>query len=464
MPIIGVNRIPVKDIILNTAQNFKRSSAFRGIAGFVLMGFGIFAPVLVKGKYSVYINALCIVAVIAAVVMIIPFITAVFIKISERAYSALFGNEGILAVRNLKGNRSINGSISLLAIGISCLLFVNTLSYSSLKGLLNYYDRNTYEIYMSAKNADRNFLQAVNSTDGVKEVYKVTSIGGIEVVNKGDVIGQTQGIDTEKYLQYNNLQLQGDRQKIIDMLDKGRGILVTNRLRDRFNLKLGDEMDLRAWGNQSSYKVVGFFESIENSGNYAIISNKYMKLDMGWSDDLYSTLFIKTDGDPDKAAQNLRARFARQQPFIKTMKQMRNENVHYNEQIFLIAKGFSVMTMLAGILGIFNNLIINFIQRRRYLAMYRSVGMSKAQIVKMIFIEALTTGIIGSFTGVISGVIMIFSGAGLLKSLEMEMNIHYSGIELTLCLVFGIIVAIGASIGPALKSSRLNLMESIKYE
>lgn len=464
MPIIGINRIPIKEVILNTAQGFKRNKAFRGIAGFMLIAFGILSPLLVRGKYSVYINALCIVAVIAAVVMVIPFITAGFIKISGRAYSALFGNEGIIAVKNIKGNRSINGSIALLAIGISCLLFVNTLSYSTLKELLNLYDRKTYEIYMSAKNADKNFIQAVKSTDGVKDAYKSMDIGGIEVVNKSDVIGLTQGIETERFLEYNNLQLPGDRQKIIDMLDMGRRILVANSLRDRLELKLGDEMTLRAWGNQSSYRVVGFFESIENSGNYAIISSKYMKLDIGWSDDFYSTLYIKTDGDPDKVAQNLKARFARQQPNIKTMKEMKNENLRYNEQIFSIAKGFSVMTMLAGILGIFNNLIINFIQRRRHLAMYRSVGMSKSQIVKMIFIEALTTGIIGSFTGVVCGMIMILSGAGLLKSLEMEMNIHYSGMELALCLVFGIIIAITASIGPALKSSRLNLMEVIKYE
>jgi putative ABC transport system permease protein len=96
--------------------------------------------------------------------------------------------------------------------------------------------------------------------------------------------------------------------------------------------------------------------------------------------------------------------------------------------------------------------------------MYRSIGMSKVQIVKMIFIEALTTGIAGSLTGVISGMMMIVTGAGLLKSLEIQTKIHYSGMELSMCLIFGVIIALTASIGPALKSSKLNLMESIKYE
>jgi putative ABC transport system permease protein len=96
--------------------------------------------------------------------------------------------------------------------------------------------------------------------------------------------------------------------------------------------------------------------------------------------------------------------------------------------------------------------------------MYRSVGMSKLQTIKMIFVEALTMGLIGSVSGVLSGMLMIISGAGLLRSLEMETKIHYSAEQLILCMIFGIIISVIASIWPALKSSKLNLMEAIKYE
>lgn len=463
-PIMKVNKIPIKDVILNTIEGFKSDKKFRTIAGFLLMGVGLFMPILVKGKNSIYINTVCIVAVIASVVMMIPFITKGVIKILERVYAAIFGNVGTIAVKNLRENRSINGSISLLAIGIACVLFVNTLSFSTLKELVNYYDRNNFEIMMTAKNVDREYLQDIRTTEGVKEVSKVMGLGGIEIVNKGDAIGLIQGVDTEQYLQYNDIQLSGDRTKIMDMLGKGRGILITNRLKSRYHLSLGDELNLRSWGKVSNYKIIGFFESIESSGNYAVISEKYLKLDMGWDDSYYSTLYIKTEGNPDTVVKNLKEKFAKQQPYVQTIEEMKSQNIRYNEQVFLIAKGFSVITMLAGILGIFNNLIINFLKRRRTLAMYRSIGMSKRQLVKMILIEAFTMGVIGSITGVLSGMIMISSGAGLLRSLEMEMNIHYSGVQFTLCLVLGIIISIIASLWPALKSSKLNLMESIKYE
>jgi putative ABC transport system permease protein len=82
----------------------------------------------------------------------------------------------------------------------------------------------------------------------------------------------------------------------------------------------------------------------------------------------------------------------------------------------------------------------------------------------MIFIEALTLGIIGSLTGVVSGILMISSGAGLFRSLQMIAGIHYSFTQLALSIVLGIVISIIASVWPALKSSKLKLMESIKYE
>jgi putative ABC transport system permease protein len=463
-PILRVNKIPVKDIILNMVENRKRSRLLRVFAGISVMGFGVFAPILVKGDYSVYINAVCIAAIIAGLVLLIPFLAKIIIRLIDPVYTVLFGNIGGIAVKNLRDNRSMNGSVSLLAIGISCVLFVNTLSFSTFQEIENYYDRNTYEIYMSAKGADNRFLQDIRTTPGVKEVTKVLGLGGIELVNEGDAIGLTQGVDTNNYLSYNNLSMPGDREELLNLLDKGRGILLTNRLRDRFGLKAGDKLQLRAWGKSRVYTVAGFFRSIENSGDYALMSEKYMRLDMGWRDGFYSVLMIKTDEDPDKVVESLKAKFVRQQPYIKTVRNMKLENILYNEQIYLIARGFSIITMLAGILGIFNNLAIYFIQRRRHLAMYRSAGMSRVQLVSMLFIEALTTGLIGSLAGITAGVLMILSGEGLLKSLEIEINTHYSGTQLILSLILGIVISVIASVWPALKSSRLNLMEAIKYE
>lgn len=70
-------------------------------------------------------------------------------------------------------------------------------------------------------------------------------------------------------------------------------------------------------------------------------------------------------------------------------------------------RGFSLLALLIGIFGVFNNLIISFLERRRSLAVLRSVGMSKNQALKMFFIEALTGGLIGGIIGALCGYILI---------------------------------------------------------
>lgn len=49
--------------------------------------------------------------------------------------------------------------------------------------------------------------------------------------------------------------------------------------------------------------------------------------------------------------------------------------------------------------GIINNLLVNYIQKRRIIAMYKSVGMSKGQNVKMTVIEGFTAGLVGAALG-----------------------------------------------------------------
>jgi len=97
--------------------------------------------------------------------------------------------------------------------------------------------------------------------------------------------------------------------------------------------------------------------------------------------------------------------------------------------------------------------------------MYRSLGMSKSQNIKVLFIESLTGGVIGGVTGILSSILLIniipyiaYSSSNFL------IPMHYSVKTFAIAFILGIIVMIIASIGPASKSSKLNIIEAIKYE
>ena len=137
-----------------------------------------------------------------------------------------------------------------------------------------------------------------------------------------------------------------------------------------------------------------------------------------------------------------------------------------NSKILGIFKGFGIMALVICVFGVFNNLIISFIDRKRSLAIMRSVGMNKRQTLKMIFIEAFTGGLIGGIIGIIIGLLLIMNVEKVIEALGGSMKgfIQLSWISLAVCAVGGIVITIAASVGPALRSSKLNIIDAIKYE
>ena len=86
--------------------------------------------------------------------------------------------------------------------------------------------------------------------------------------------------------------------------------------------------------------------------------------------------------------------------------------------------------------------------------------MSKVQTVQMIFIEALSSGAIGGLVGVLTGTLMIIILAGTNNSKD----IHFPFSSYIIYVLAGMTLMLIASISPALKSSKLDIVASIKLE
>ena len=57
--------------------------------------------------------------------------------------------------------------------------------------------------------------------------------------------------------------------------------------------------------------------------------------------------------------------------------------------------------LLLATVGIINNLLINYIQKRRTIAMYKSIGLSNRQNRKMTLIEGFSSGLIGAVIAIV---------------------------------------------------------------
>ena len=80
---------------------------------------------------------------------------------------------GILAAKNLRENKNILNSISLLTIGISSIIMINTLNYSMNIEVLDAYKNLTYDLQFYVNEMDRRIEQIVKSTPGVTGTYGI---------------------------------------------------------------------------------------------------------------------------------------------------------------------------------------------------------------------------------------------------------------------------------------------------
>ncbi|MCX7711019.1 MAG: ABC transporter permease [Clostridia bacterium] len=463
IPIIKVSKIPVKEIVLNKIEKQSGKKLWKPVLGIVFLVASFAIPPLAPKAAAMAIDTGCMLLATSAVILLVPYLTEGFVRVFETVYTVIFGNEGVLAAKNLRQNKSILNNISLLAIAISSLLMITTVSDSVMVEVTNFFTNNsTFDAWFYINEADRDMERQLLATEGVKDVYGNYEASGIDVIGKNEKISVVQGVRSDKFLEFLNTDIEGDRQALLNELETGRNIIITNMLREKFGVKKGDTLTLKMAQGERTYKIIGFHNTLLDNGNNAMIASKYFENDMGTH--YYRNIFIKAKQDPEAVVSTLKKKFARQTPFVMSMTEMARLNSEMNSQVFNTMKGFSLMALLIGTFGIFNNFIISFIERKRSFAVLKSIGMSKRQIIKMMFIESLSGGVIGGAIGVLAGILTISVVPHIMKAMDQPIPIHYTIESMILAFILGTVITLLASISPATRSSKLNIIEAIKYE
>ncbi len=465
LPIKKVSKIPVKDIVLNSIEKKKKGNKGRYIAGAIFLIIHFVLPPLSPDELAYILDTVSLLSSVIGIILLLPAITSGFVFLFEKLYSMLFGNVGAIAAKNLRQNKSILNNISLLTIAISSLIMISTISDSVLYEVSSFYTRNTdFEIYMSDDNADRTFEQSLLSVDGVEQVCRNYTQYGIEIVGHDYTLGSMYGINTARFPEFFDLELvdTSDPKALLDTLNNERSMIMASKLRDKLGMKVGDHFTLLLNDKEVKYKIIGFQNTLLDNGSNVLVSEKYFKMDTGISN--CNEIFIKTSKDPQSVVDAIKKKYTRRDQYVDTIANMEAENYEVNSGIFSAMKAFAYLTLIIGMFGIINNYIVSFIERRRSLAMYRSVGMSRKQIIAMMIAESITGGLIGGITGVSAGLMMTYTMPYVMKALDFPMPILLKPSTLIISFVLGAVITLVASVSPTLKTTRLNLIEALKYE
>jgi putative ABC transport system permease protein len=467
IPIFKISKIPIKDIILNLYHNYFTENTRKEIFGAIILISGIIMPYLLPRSLGLVISLLSLVFIITGVVMLIPVITKALVKTLENVYLYIFGNLGVLAAKNIRDDKSVYNNISLLAIALCGIFIINVISDSVIGGILQIHRDKDYEIEFRVWRSDRITESRIRAIEGVEGTLGIYRKHNVKISESEEEIRVIYGVNKRKFLDFWTIRTNDDIEYLVEELDNGRKILLSNTLRFGYDLKKGDIIDLifdDETNVSRSYEVIGFFDSLDYYGSIAFISERNLKLDAGI--DNFSRIMIKTTENVPEVVELLKDAFKNRRPYVETSKEKEEREVKSQEPMLNIMKGFSVIALLISFIGIINNLLISFIERRRSFALMRSVGMNKVMSIKMILIEAVSLGAIGSFIGIVIGIfILSFIIPALMTAMKMpQLVIIYSFWQVFILMFTGILITLFASSSPAMKSSRLNLIQEIRYE
>jgi putative ABC transport system permease protein len=127
--------------------------------------------------------------------------------------------------------------------------------------------------------------------------------------------------------------------------------------------------------------------------------------------------------------------------------------------------GFGGIALFVGAFVIFNTLSITVAQRTRELATLRTLGATRAQVLRSVVLEAFVVGLVASIAGIAAGVglavglteLMASAGLDLPRSeMVLQTSTWVTG------LLLGTIVTLVASLAPAIRATRVSAISAVR--
>lgn len=462
IPIYRASRLPVKDVVLGTVEEKNTSQKVKIVFGMLIFILSLILPITVgkENKLLIVAGGFSLLGLIISAIILIPPFTYVLSYILERIYGKIFGNEGRIAARNVRHNKNIYQNITLLFISISSVIVISVIADFAIAYLEDAYGGGTLDGFASGEMSPQ-FVKNVENFEGINDFIPVYEWK--EKVSVNDVlINQMESADNLSSLcSLFNIKLENDNDKksILDTFEQGRNILLSKEFMDESEISIGDMISISYNGSLYKYKLIGIFQS-RGDNSEAIIPGKYARSDFDAVN--YGKLAYSAN-NPDAVMAQIRNLFGNKYNWSRTIEEYSKDATKIIGSFMGPMKKLTYFILLLATVGIINNLLINHIQKRRSYAMYKSIGLSNKQNIKITIIESITSGLVGSSIGLFVSymeikTIFIVSGPRISVTPEYNAMIFY------VAGIVGIAITLLGSIVPILKSSKMKIIEEIKFE
>lgn len=464
VPVLQIAKHSIRGLLFSEIKNTKHFSIVRSAIGAMMMISAFFLVNTSVKELRMPFSFLGILGVTVGGAFLIPTITMVLTFIVRGLMGLLLGQHGRAATTQIAHDKTLMNNIILMSMGLAVILMINNFSASVADLVKSAYDKGNADIMMMYHPFTQEFEDTVSQIEGVTHVYSTKHIFNVEA-NHGDILLPfLEGIDGKGYADYAWNEFGHIMTEDFERVFQGeRSIIITTLTANNNDLKKGDTIQLKLGEKWIDYKVVAVVESLMNNGNMSYIYDGFLTEDTGIEN--ASSMYINATGDLQKVIQSIKESSPLAMYPLITLEEMEERNTESNQSMFLLMKSISFIAMFIGSIGIFNNYVISFISRRKFMATLRSLGVSKMNLLKLFLSEAILSGLIGALSGIGIGVVLIEAMKYVLENMNMSSSlIGYSIREILFVAVSGLALGVVGAILPAISNVKRPIVPELKYE
>ncbi|MGL9847710.1 hypothetical protein IGJ91_002880 [Enterococcus sp. DIV0765f] len=224
--------------------------------------------------------------------------------------------------------------------------------------------------------------------------------------------------------------------------------------------------------NGVPFKVQGVFQLDPNSSNlFSFEKRAYVPLQQAHklSDelDIVPLVTIQTNntdqlqGAAEKAAEILNQHMPKSdyEYGVMNLKEFARELERMNQSSFILLSGIASISLLVGGIGVMNIMLVSVTERTKEIGIKKALGARRKVILKQFLVEAVVLTLIGGILGVLIG---LLSGYAITQSLDYPYIV--SVISIVVSLVFCSLMGVIFGLLPAMKASKLNPIEALRFE
>jgi putative ABC transport system permease protein len=245
------------------------------------------------------------------------------------------------------------------------------------------------------------------------------------------------------------------------------GVVVSESFSLKYEKRVGDDITLTTIHGRRSFPITGVYRDYSNDRGVVVMDRAlYVK---SYDDDAINTIviYLKPGITRDAARRNLEATLGpKYHAFAVTNGEIRGEVMRIFDQTFLITYALLAVAIVVAVLGVINTLAALILERKRELALLRVLGMTIAQVRRMLVLESSVLGLTSTAAGLAMGYVLSWILIYVInkQSFGWTIAFHTPVRLIVISLAVTFLASLFAGLVPSRLARRIDLATAMKAE